>query len=49
MLEVLRVLSKSQTPLKHAVIMNFNGAEEVVLQVRNSENCFYMPKFTGLG
>jgi Zn-dependent M28 family amino/carboxypeptidase len=36
MLEVLEILSRSKTPLKHNVIFLFNGAEESVLQVRDS-------------
>ncbi|XP_067931531.1 endoplasmic reticulum metallopeptidase 1-like [Watersipora subatra] len=32
MLETLRVLSIADEPLQHAIIFNFNGAEEVVLQ-----------------
>lgn len=32
MLEVLRVLSKQQTPLKNSVLFLFNGAEENFLQ-----------------
>jgi acetylornithine deacetylase/succinyl-diaminopimelate desuccinylase-like protein len=34
MLEVLEILSRSKTPLKHNVIFLFNGAEESMLQVR---------------
>ena len=33
MLEVLRVISQQNTPLKHNVIFIFNGAEENILQV----------------
>lgn len=33
MLEVLEVLSRSETSLKHNVIFLFNGAEESPLQV----------------
>lgn len=33
MLESLRAMSQSKVPLKHAIIMNFNGAEEAILQV----------------
>jgi putative aminopeptidase FrvX len=36
MLEVLEILSRSKTLLKHNVIFLFNGAEESVLQVRDS-------------
>jgi acetylornithine deacetylase/succinyl-diaminopimelate desuccinylase-like protein len=35
MLEVLEVLSRSETSLKHNVIFLFNGAEESPLQVRD--------------
>lgn len=33
LLEVLGVLSQSDTPLKHNIIFIFNGAEENILQV----------------
>ena len=32
-LEVMRVLTQAAVPLKHAVIINFNGAEESTRQV----------------
>lgn len=38
MMETLRVLSQLHVPLKHAVIFNFNGAEESILQVDSSAN-----------
>ena len=33
MLEALRVLTRRDTPLKHTIVFNFNGAEEAILQV----------------
>lgn len=38
MLEVLEILSRSKTPLKHNVIFLFNGAEEGLLQVKDSSH-----------
>lgn len=37
LLEILNVLSKSSSPLQHAIIFVFNGAEENILQVKCSE------------
>lgn len=36
MMEALRVISQLDVPLRHAIVLNFNGAEESVLQVRRS-------------
>lgn len=33
MMEALRALSAADVPLKHAIVFNFNGAEEAILQV----------------
>lgn len=33
MMETLRALSHADVPLKHAIVFNFNGAEEAILQV----------------
>lgn len=34
MLEIIRVISQSSTPLHHSMIFLFNGAEENLLQVK---------------
>ena len=45
MLEVLRVISQQNTPLKHNVIFIFNGAEENILQVMWRRQAFHTSSY----